>query len=133
MHREINEFKRGYQPRSNLVKDENGDLLSDCRNIFSDVRQIEVHTAELLVSDLSPFEVDIAIAKLKMYKLPGSDQIPAELIQAGGATLRSGIHNLINSIWNREELPDQEKESIIVPIYRKGDKADCSNYRGVST
>jgi hypothetical protein len=51
-----------------------------------------------LVLDPSPFEVEIAIAKLKRYKSPGSDQIPAELIQAGGETLQSEIHKLINSI-----------------------------------
>jgi hypothetical protein len=51
---------------------------------------------------------------LKRYKSPGSDGIPAELIQAGGDILRSKIHKLIKSIWNKEELPDQWKESIIV-------------------
>jgi hypothetical protein len=45
---------------------------------------------------------------LKRYKYPGSDQIPAELIQAEGEILlRSKIHKLINSIWNKEKLPDQ--------------------------
>jgi hypothetical protein len=39
---------------------------------------------------------------------------------------------LINSIWNKEELPDQWKESIIVPVHKKGDKTDCSNYREIS-
>jgi hypothetical protein len=53
------------------------------------------------------------------------DQIPEELIQAGGEILRSQIHKLINYTWNKEELPDQWKESIIVPIYRKGNKIDC--------
>jgi hypothetical protein len=60
----------------------------------SDVRQIEVHTAEPLVPGPSHLEVKIAIAKLKKYKSPGSDQIPAQLIQAGGATLLS-THSLI--------------------------------------
>jgi hypothetical protein len=44
-----------------------------------------------------------------MYKSTGSDQIPTELIQAGGEILRFKIHKLINSIWNKEELPDQWK------------------------
>jgi hypothetical protein len=44
---------------------------------------------------------------LKRHISLGRDQIPAELIQAGGETLRSGIHKLINSVWNKEELPDQ--------------------------
>jgi hypothetical protein len=68
---------------------------------------MEIHTAKSLVSDPSPFEVKIAIAKLKRYKSPSSEQIPAELIQAGGEILCSKIHTLINSIWNKEKLPDQ--------------------------
>jgi hypothetical protein len=78
------------------MKDDNADRLADSHNILnrwkncfsqllnvhrvSDVRQIEIHSAEPLVRDPSPFEVEIAIAKLKKYKSPGSDQIPAELI-----------------------------------------------------
>jgi hypothetical protein len=38
------------------------------------------------------------------------------------------IHRLICSIWNKEELPQQWKESIIVPIYRKDAKTNCNNY-----
>jgi hypothetical protein len=49
-----------------------------------------------------PFEVEIAITKLKRYKSPGSDEIPAELIQTGGQILRFKIHKVINSIWNKE-------------------------------
>jgi hypothetical protein len=92
----------------------------------NDVRQTEIHTASFS-------EVEIAIEKLKRYKSPGIDEIPAELIQAGGNTLRSEIHKLINSVWNKEELPEQWKESIIVSIYKKGDRTDCSNYRGIIT
>jgi hypothetical protein len=44
---------------------------------------------------------------LKTYKSPGSDQILAEIIQAGCDTLLSVTHKVINSIWNKEELPDQ--------------------------
>jgi hypothetical protein len=44
---------------------------------------------------------------LKKFKSPGSDEIPAELIQAGGEILLSAIHKLINSVWKEEELPDQ--------------------------
>jgi hypothetical protein len=69
----------------------------------------------------------MAIEKLKGHKSPGTDQIPPELVKAGGRTICSEIHKLINSIWNKEELPEQWKESIIVPIYKKGDKTDCSN------
>jgi hypothetical protein len=148
LYKGINEFKRGCQPRNNLVKDEIGDLLADSHNILnrwknyfsqslnvhnvSDVRQIEVHMAESLVPGPSRFEVEIAIVKLKKYKSSGSDQIPAELIQAGGEMLLSANHKLINSVWNKEELSDQWKKSIILTIHKKDDKTDSNNYRGMS-
>jgi hypothetical protein len=44
----------------------------------------------------------------------------------------SVIHKLITSIWNKEEMPDQWKESIIVPVHKTGDKTDCNDYRGIS-
>jgi hypothetical protein len=87
---------------------------------------------EPVVPGPNSLEVEIDVAELKRYKSPGSDQIPVELIQAGGETLVSVIRKLVNSIWNKEELPDQWKESIIVPIHKMGDKADCNNYRWIS-
>jgi hypothetical protein len=49
-------------------------------------------TAEPLVPGSSHLEAEIAVAKLQKYKLPHSDKILAELIQAGGETLLSAIH-----------------------------------------
>jgi hypothetical protein len=89
---------------------------------------MKIYTAEPLIPETSPFEVEIAFAKLKRYKTPGSDQIPTEMIQVQGEALQSEILKPINSIWSMEELPDQWKESIIVQIYKKGDKTYCSNY-----
>jgi hypothetical protein len=91
-----------------------------------------MHTAKPFVPEPSASEFEVAIGKLKRYKSPGVDQIPDELIQAGGETLRSKIHKLIILIWNKEELPHQWKESAVVPIHKKGDRTDCSSYQGMS-
>jgi hypothetical protein len=85
--------------------------------------------AEPVVPGTGYLEVEITFSKLRKYKSPGSDQIPAELIQAGGKIVLSAIHKLVNSIWIKEELPDQ---STIVPVHKKGDKTDCNNYPGIS-
>ena len=77
-------------------------------------------------------EVQLAIEKLKSHKSPGTDQIPAALIKAGSKTIRCEIHKLIISIWKKEELLEEWKESIMVPTYKKGDKTYCSNYKGIS-
>jgi hypothetical protein len=60
-----------------------------------------MHTAELLVIKPISFKVEIAIEKLKGYKSPSTDQIPAELIQAGGNTSYSENHKMIKSVWNQ--------------------------------
>jgi hypothetical protein len=81
LYRGINDFKKEYQPRNCMEKDEKGDLVADshsimtrCRNYFSqllnvhgakDVRQAEIHTAGPLVPDRSAVEVELAIEKLK--------------------------------------------------------------------
>jgi hypothetical protein len=87
-----------------------------------------------LYSTLTYVAANMSALEAAMPRLPspGFDQIPAELIKAGGRTIRSETHKLINSVWNKGELPEKWKESIVVPIYKKGDKTDCSNYRGIS-
>ena len=122
----INDFKEGYQPRCNIVKDEKGDLVADShsivarwRNYFSqlfivhgikEVGQAEIHTAEPPVTEPSASEVELTINKLKSHKSPGTDQIPAELIKAGSRTICLEIHTLITSIWKKEKLPEEWKE-----------------------
>jgi hypothetical protein len=99
LYRGINDFKKGYQPRNKTVKDEKGDLVADSHSILArwrnhffqllnvlgvkDVREI----AESLMPEPSASEVEMAIEKLKRHKSPGNDQIPAELIKAGGRTI----------------------------------------------
>jgi hypothetical protein len=50
------------------------------------------------------FEVEMVTGKLKRPRLQDIDQISAERIKAGGKTIRSEIHNLINFIWNKKKL-----------------------------
>ena len=72
------------------------------------------------------------IDKLKGHNSPGTDQFPEELIIEGGSTIRDEIDKLTNSLFNNEELPEELKESIVVPIYNKTDKTDRIKYRGIS-
>ena len=71
-----------------------------------DVGQAGMHTAEPIVPEPSAAEVELAIDKLKSHKSPGTDQIPAELIKAGGRTICLEIHKLTTSIRKKEKLPE---------------------------
>jgi hypothetical protein len=131
-----------------LVQDENCDLLADSHGILNrwknyfcqvlsvhgvnDVGHTEINTAEPLVLEPNSFEFELGIEKLKRYNSPGNDEIPAKLIQAGDNTLRCEIHKLTNSVGSKEEVSDQLKDSVIIPVYRKRDEADCFYYRGMS-
>jgi predicted RNA-binding protein len=107
LYRGISDFKKGYQPRTNIVQNEKDDLVADShsilawwRNYFSqlwnvhgdnDVRQTEIHTAEPLVPEAGTFDVETE--KFKSYKSPNINQIPAEMIKAGGSKISSEIHH----------------------------------------
>jgi hypothetical protein len=93
MYKGITEYKKGYQPRTNLVKDKRGDLhvdryktVNEWKNYFCHLvnllradgfRQTEIHTAQPFVPEPSASEVKVAIRKFKRYRSPGVDQIPA--------------------------------------------------------
>lgn len=69
---------------------------------------------------------------MKNNKATGTDNINAELIKHGGTTIYKIIYEIINKIWATEIMPDEWNIGIICPIYKKGDKYDCKNYRGIT-
>jgi hypothetical protein len=70
----------------------------------NDIRQAEIHTAELLVPRSDAFETEVATQLVRKYELPGIDRIPADMIVEGKRVI-SEIHNVINSILDMEEMP----------------------------
>jgi hypothetical protein len=62
--------------------------------LYKGRRYNEIHTAESPVLEPSAFEVKVASETLQKFKLPGTYQIPAEMIQAKSRTIHSEIHNL---------------------------------------
>jgi hypothetical protein len=102
LYRGINEFKIGYQPIINIIKDESDNLLADSqgvlkrwKNFFNqvlyvhgdhDVRQMDIQTTEPLMLEPSLVEMQIAIGKFKSYKSPGTDHPLIEMIKAGSET-----------------------------------------------
>ena len=89
----ISDFKKGYEPRTNVAKDEKGDLVAGSysivamwRNYFfqlrnvhgiNDIKHTDIHIKEPPVAEPSAFKVELATEKLKSHKSPGTDQIPA--------------------------------------------------------
>ena len=91
--------------------------------------QAEIHTAKPLVLEPSALEVEIAVEKVRRHKLVKFQQ--NLLKQEVGQFILSPIY-LPNFIWNKEELPEQWKGSLIVPGYKKSFKTGFSKYRYIS-
>jgi hypothetical protein len=77
-------------------------------------------------------EVCTIINKLRSGKAGGMDNIVPELIKYGGRALKQRIHRLIAKIWEEEQLPSQWNKGIICPVFKKGDRLDCKNYRPIT-
>ena len=77
-------------------------------------------------------EINKIISKLKGNKAPGPDNITTELIKSGGYILKLRIYNLIPKIWKNEQIPEEWTEGIVCPIFKKGDRRLCNNYRPIT-
>jgi sorting nexin-29 len=89
-------------------------------------------TAEPLVIEPSQEEMEKAICNLKTNKAPGEDDITAELIKNASCELKERLHILIRKIWRDKKMPDDWKVGLIIPLFKKGDKMRCENYRGIT-
>jgi hypothetical protein len=148
----INIAKNGFHPRTSMCRRKNGDLVCDTNGVLERWRE---HFDDLLnagaderqqaprrrpyesndgkeVLPPSRKEVEDAISKLKNNKAPGDDSLPGELFKAGSARLTNILHGLIVRHWSEEKLPDEWKTGVICPIFKKGCKLECGNYRGIS-
>jgi len=146
-YKAVKKQRKGFQPQSIKINDQNGRLISDTNEIaqrwaeyFQDLlnRTADIQipttvyqTAEQFLEPPTYDEVRESISRLKDHKSPGEDNIPAELIKAAGHTLWTRLHQIITSVWEKEELPEDWLVGLLVPIHKKGSKTDCKNYRGI--
>lgn len=77
-------------------------------------------------------EVGAAIHSMRSRSAPGEDGLPPIVWKTGGVALRDQLAQLVRRIWRTRTVPKDWKNSVLVPIFKKGDKTDCRNYRGIS-
>jgi hypothetical protein len=76
-------------------------------------------------------DVEKAIRNLNKNKAAGTNGIHSELIKYRGYKLLNKIYELVRPIWE-ERIPAEWKETIIVPIHKRGDRDKFKNYRGIA-
>ena len=91
------------------------------------VEELDVKTGAITVE-----EVETAVKKIKRNKAAGEDQICGELLKYGGECLNEKLCELLNKCWEEEAVPETWRNGIIVKLPKKGNLADCNNWRGVT-
>ena len=93
-----------------------------------------VHTPkDDLCTPIMMEELEKALKETKMGKAPGLDGISPEILKLGGPKLKACLLFLYNTCWQRQILPQDFEDAIIITIYkRKGNRRDCDNHCGIS-
>ena len=137
------------QGRSSTIQDKSGKCLTEENEILSrwteycsELYNYESCGDNLILDssqppeeDLQPIlceEVEIAVASLKKGKSAGVDNIPAELVQAGGETMIDVLTEICNRIWRTGEWPTPWTQWLIITLPKKGNLQLCQNYRTIS-
>lgn len=130
------------------LKDREGRIITDIENILPRWREYfqemlgsaEINEDEVEIlnlnneqsEEITKEEIEQAVKRLKNGKAPGNDNIKAEMYKHMGDKGIEILHEIIDTAWRTKEVPEDWKTQTIIPIYKKGDKTDCRNYRGIT-
>lgn len=73
-----------------------------------------------------------AVKTMPNWKAVGPDDLPAELLKIDHPDFIQCFHHILVNVWITGEVPQQWKDAIIKVLYKKKDRTDCNNYRGIS-
>ena len=89
-------------------------------------------TDSLLDTEIEKGEITKCLRNLKNSKTGGNDGTVGELLKYGGFGMIDLLEQLFSVIWQEEIVPRQWREGLIVNIFKKGDREDPANYRGIT-
>ena len=81
-----------------------------------------------LEPDILECEVKWALGSITMIKASGGDGIPVELFQILKIDAVKVLHSICQQIWKTQQRPRDWKMSVFIPIPKKGNAKECSNY-----
>ena len=81
-----------------------------------------------LKPDILECEVKLALESITMNKASGCDGIPIELFQILKDDAVKVLHSICQQIWKTQQWPQDWKRSVFIPIPKKGNAKECSNY-----
>ena len=143
LFKKIRDTKETIHAKTGSIKDRNGMDLTEAEDIK---KRWQEYTEELykkglhdpdgvithLVSDILECEVKQALGSITTNKASGDDGIPAELFQILIDDAVKVLHSICQQIWKTQQWPQDWKRSLFIPIPKKGNAKECSNYRTIA-
>ena len=85
-----------------------------------------------LEPDILECEVKWALKSITMNKTIGGDEIPVELFQILKDDAVNLLHSIYQQVWKTQQWPQNLKRSVFIPIPKKGNAKECSNYHTIA-
>ena len=142
----IRDTKRTFHAKMGTIKDRNDMDLTEAEDIK---RRWQEHTEELykkdlqdpdnhdavithLEADILECEVKWASGSITRNKASGGDGIPVELFQILKDNAVKVPHSICQQIWKTQQWPQDWKRSVFIPVPKKGNAEECSNYHTIA-
>ena len=146
LFKKIRDTKGTFHAKIGTIKDKNGKDLTEAEEIK---KRWQEYTAELyrkglndpdnhsgvvthLEPDILECEVKWVLGSITMNKARGGDGIPAELIQILKDDAIKVLHSICQQIWKTQQWPQDWKRSVFIPIPKKGNAKECTNYHTIA-
>ena len=85
-----------------------------------------------LEPDILESKVKWTLGSITMNKASGGDGIPVELFQIIKDDAVKVLHSICPQIWKTQQWPQDWKSSVFIPIPKKGNAKECSNYHTIA-
>ena len=146
LFKKIKDTKRTFHTKMGLIKDRNGMDLTEAEDIKNRWQEYteELYKKDLhdqdnhdgVITHLEPVilecEVKWALESITKNKVSGGDGIPVELFQIVKDDAVEVLHSVCQQIWNTQQWPQDWKRSVFIPIRKKGNAKECSNYHTIA-
>ena len=138
----IRDTKGTFHAKMGSIKDRNGMDLIETKDIKKrwqeytdelykkDLHDPDIHDSVIthLEPDILECEVKWALGSITMNKASEGDGIPVELFQILKDDAMKVLHSTCQQIWKTRQWPQNWKRSVFIPVLKKGNAKECSNY-----
>ena len=141
LFKKIRDTKGTFHAKMGIIKDRNGTDLTETEDIkkrwqeYTELYKKDLHDPDNhdgvithLEPDILEYVVKWVLGSIITNKASGDDRIPVELFQILKDDAVKVLHSICHQIWRIQQWPQAWKRSVFIPIPKKGNAKECSNY-----